>query len=270
MIEQRIIRFTLAFGRQEFMKDIAVGSKNNGTKEVSGFTLIELLVVIAIIAILASMLLPSLSMAKQAGQRMSCLDNQKQLGYSWTMYASDNSGFYPPRCGTNRWPQMLYPYYKNIAVLLCPTDAIFHPQSGADPDTNNIADSAQRTYMINGNNDYFFQVLDPPSFQTYMNGTWPQGLPEGRIQFPSDTIIFGEKRYNSSQYFMDLLELSGQEGNDWTELNQVTHTVGSDYCFSDSSARIVKAYLDLGPTYNLWAITPSGRTNYASIVSASP
>jgi prepilin-type N-terminal cleavage/methylation domain-containing protein len=250
------------------MKDTAIGSRRDGTKEGSAFTLIELLVVIAIIAILASMLLPSLSMAKQAGQRMACLDNQKQLGYSFTMYASDNSGFFPPRIGTNRWPQMLLPYYKNVSVLVCPTDAPHNPQSGSDPNTNNLADSAPRTYMINGNNDYFYQTLDPASFQSFMNGTWPQGLPDGRIQFPSDTIIFGEKKPTSSQYFMDLLELSGQEGNDWTELNQVTHTEGSDYCFADNSARLVKAYMDLGPTYNLWAITASGRTNYASVVGA--
>jgi prepilin-type N-terminal cleavage/methylation domain-containing protein len=246
------------------MKDITSGLKHGGAKEGSAFTLIELLVVIAIIAILASMLLPSLSMAKQAGQRMSCLDNQKQLGYSFTMYASDNSGFFPPRCGTNRWPQMLFPYYKNVAILLCPTDSIHHPLSMNDPNTNNIADSSPRTYMINGNNDYFFQALDKPQFDSYMSGTWPQGLPDGRIQFPSDTIIFGEKKPASSQYFMDLLELNGQEGNDWTELNQTTHTEGSDYCFSDSSARLLRAYRDLGPTYNLWAITASGRTNYAS------
>jgi prepilin-type N-terminal cleavage/methylation domain-containing protein len=238
--------------------------RHDGAKKGSAFTLIELLVVIAIIAILASMLLPSLSQAKLSGQRMSCLDNQKQLGYSFTMYASDNSGFFPPRSGVIRWPQMLYPYYKNVAVLLCPTDAINHPQTMSDPNTNNIADSAPRTYMINGENDYFFQALGKPEFETYMAGTWPQGLPDGRVQFPSDTIIFGEKKPTSPQYYMDLLELSGQEGNDWTELNQKTHTEGSDYCFFDSSARIVKAYQDLGPAYNWWAITPSGRTNYAS------
>jgi prepilin-type N-terminal cleavage/methylation domain-containing protein len=246
------------------MKDTATGLKHDEAKEGSAFTLIELLVVIAIIAILASMLLPSLSMAKQSGQRMACLDNQKQLGYSFTMYASDNGGFFPPRGGAVRWPQMLYPYFKNASILLCPTDAINHPQTMIDPNTNNIADSSPRTYMINGNNDYFFQELDKPSFESYMAGTWPQGLPDGRIRFPSDTIIFGEKKPTSNQYYMDLLELSGQEGNDWTELNQRTHTEGSDYCFSDNSARLVKAYQDLGPTYNLWAITASGRTNYAS------
>src|SRR5579859_264463 len=60
------------------------------------FTLIELLIVIAIIAILAAMLLPALSKAKQKTQLIQCMSNTKQLTLGWIMYADDNNGAVPP------------------------------------------------------------------------------------------------------------------------------------------------------------------------------
>lgn len=61
-----------------------------GNRTKAGFTLVELLVVIGIIAILISLMLPSISRAKAKANQTSCLNNMRQLTLAATMYASDH------------------------------------------------------------------------------------------------------------------------------------------------------------------------------------
>ncbi|MBU0679754.1 MAG: type II secretion system GspH family protein [Verrucomicrobia bacterium] len=88
-----------------------------------GFTLVELLVVIAIIALLAGLMFPLVSSAREKAFRVSCANNLKQLGLIFLSYINDN-GSYPVRdSGGGFWTDQIYPnYLSDTNLLICPSE----------------------------------------------------------------------------------------------------------------------------------------------------
>ncbi|MCS7181316.1 MAG: DUF1559 domain-containing protein, partial [bacterium] len=93
-----------------------------------GFTLVEMLVVIAIIAILAAFLLPALSGARERARRTTCINNLRQFGIAYEMYAEDHYERFPDQPAalyagsSNSSLKTIYPYYiKSTKIFWCPS-----------------------------------------------------------------------------------------------------------------------------------------------------
>ena len=197
-----------------------------------GFTLIELLVVIAIIAILASLLLPALSKAKEAGQKTKCSSNLHNLGLAMLMYAEEHNGFVP-RGNNPIWWQVLTPTlggrvradYKKVQVYTCPSY----------PDKRQLI-----CYVVNA--WQFSSPKDTVGFEVV-------GLQKlSKVQQPSDTIYFADNENGSWRPVITALgDIGSDLLNDVWSPSHLPYAAGGRYL--NSGRRVARARH--GPGANL-------------------
>jgi prepilin-type N-terminal cleavage/methylation domain-containing protein/prepilin-type processing-associated H-X9-DG protein len=238
----------------------------------SGFTLIELLVVIAIIAILASLLLPALVVAKLKAQGTYCLGSLKQMQSGWEMYSHDYADYLAPNSDNGNWGKdadnpawvagvMSYltdpaslsddtntdllvgsdyaqfgsigPYTKNAAIYHCPGDK----SAVAGPDGFTYV--RVRSYSMNGWVGYatrdWSQPGSPPPYK--LNSKMADLQKPG----PADTWVFIDERedsINDGWFAVDMVDQGTQ--TTWVDIPASYHNRAGSVSFADGHAQIRK------------------------------
>ena len=232
----------------------------------SGFTLIELLVVIALIAILAALLLPALSKARERAQGIVCLNNTRQLALAWMLYADDHNGrlaynlggdarrvTVAPRTNLN-WVNGIMTWEldndntntatitesglglyasRNANLYRCPSDHVLSAVQ-LKAGWNNRVRSYSMNAMIGDAGDLTasgLNVNNPGYVQYFSLATIPQ---------PSDIFVFLDEHPDSINdgYFLNRPYYTESYGYEWIDLPASYHNGGAALAFADGHSEL--------------------------------
>lgn len=241
-------------------------------KRRSAFTLIELLVVIAIISIMAGILFPVLSRAKEAAKKSTCISNMRQLAVATLLYNDDSNYRFPFQdYGKSYWMFLISEYdgslpdniqHRTASIYVCPSDFYDRPQLLNDQQPV-IPEPAETQWRLVASPDGKYRYWCTYAINEHLTDDWVwlsewENLSNSFLYLESGGFNFDENEQDPEI-----------EGDELDEL-RVSHNGGTNIAYLDTHAKWAKVVfngeLDSGRRskgmrgqFRRWSFPPGGR-----------